>query len=109
MYNGVDLAHIGQFFGDTERMAPDKLPAIEERDRKLLDAVLIGDERQLFAHMAEDTDRRRVCGFPSLWTSLAAFRAAGQQLRGALVDYRQAADPTNDCTVTFASAFWRRF
>ncbi|MCC6953170.1 MAG: AmmeMemoRadiSam system protein B, partial [Deltaproteobacteria bacterium] len=106
LYGGVDLAHVGKFFGDTERMSDTQLPSIEYRDRQLLEAIFSGDGEALFEHMAEDTDRRRICGFPSIYTMLHALADAGQPVRGELLEYHQAVDPTSDCTVTFATAYW---
>ncbi|MFN8392421.1 MAG: AmmeMemoRadiSam system protein B [Bdellovibrionota bacterium] len=105
-YGGVDLAHVGMHFGDEERMDDAKLEVVRSRDRELLDAVLAGDEERLFAHMAEDCDKRRICGFPSMYTMLAAMRRAGIQLHGHFIEYRQAVDRQSDCVVTFASACW---
>lgn len=107
MYAGIDLAHVGLYFGDSERFGHEaKLKIVEERDKQLLDAVLRSDDDALFAHMAEDLDARRICGFPSLYVMLAALRGAGAELRGHLIDYRQAVDTKSDCIVTFASAAW---
>ncbi len=105
-YDGVDLAHVGLHFGDEKAVGKKGLPEIEQRDRVLLDTVLAADEARLFGHMAEDLDKRRICGFPSLYTTLAALRLAGIQVEGRLVEYRQSLDPASDCIVTFASACW---
>lgn len=106
VFGGIDLAHVGQHFGDSERVSDSKLPHIESRDKELLDAVLAADERRLFDHIAEDLDARRICGFPTMFTMLSALKRSGTNLVGDLIEYRQAADPTNDCVVTFASAYW---
>ncbi len=106
IYNGVDLSHMGLYFGDGERVSDAGLPLIESRDRQLLKTILDGDEAAMLEHMAEDCDRRRVCGFPSLYTALAIYRTAGKTVRGSLIDYRQAVDPISDCIVSFASAWW---
>lgn len=105
-YGGVDLAHVGQHFGDTNRVANDGLLHIETRDKELLDCILRGDEEMLFEHIQEDKDARRICGFPSMYVMLAALRRAGVRVKGELVEYRQAVDPVTDCIVTFASACW---
>lgn len=106
VYGGIDLAHVGLHFGDRDRVAETRLGHIELRDRELLDRVLRADEAALFAHMAEDLDARRICGFPSMYVMLAALRGAGARLTGHLIDYRQAVDARSDCVVTFASACW---
>jgi len=105
-YAGIDFSHMGVFFGDPEPVAANGLEEIERRDKELLDCVLAADEERLFAHMAEDNDSRRVCGYPSLYTMLASMRRAGYNLNGHAIDYRQAVDKESDCIVTFASAYW---
>ena len=65
-YAGVDLSHMGQFFGDEEKISDEHLSMIEQRDLELLDCVMQADEEKLFAHIAEDSDRRRGCGYPSM-------------------------------------------
>lgn len=106
IYAGIDLAHVGLHFGDSERVAGLRQELIDARDRELISAVLAADEKRLFAHIAEDLDARRICGFPTLYTMLSAVKKSGKNLQGDLIEYRQAADPQNDCVVTFASAYW---
>lgn len=105
-YGGVDLAHVGLHFGDQFRVSDSFLPEIALRDQQLLDAIMRGDEDALFEHVAEDLDARRICGFPSIYTMLAALRASGVRIKGHQIDYRQAVEPKNDCVVTFASGCW---
>ena len=105
-YGGVDLSHVGMFFGDAEPVAPKGLDRLRVRDRALLDAALACDARRLFQQVAEDRDAQRVCGFPSIYTMLAVLRNLGVSSIGKLVDYDQAVNRENDCIVSFASAFW---
>ncbi len=106
VFGGIDLAHVGRHFGDAQRVSDSQLPLIEARDRQLLEAVLAADEKKLFDHIAEDSDARRICGFPTMYTMLSVLKKAGQSLRGDLIEYRQAVDPASDCIVSFASAYW---
>jgi len=106
LFGGVDLAHMGQHFGDHDRIADSQLENIEKRDRELLDLILNNNESGLFEHMAEDRDRRRICGFPSIFTMLATMKRAGINVFGHSGEYRQAVDKQTDCIVTFASACW---
>lgn len=106
VWSGVDLAHVGLHFGDASRISDSELGLIEQRDLALIDCLLRSDEEGLFAHIAEDLDRRRICGFPSLYTKLAAMKAAGMHCTGRLNEYRQAVEPRTDCVVTFASISW---
>ena len=41
-----------------------------------------------------------------MYTTLSALKKSGMNLRGELIEYRQAVEPASDCIVTFASAYW---
>ncbi len=99
---GVDMAHVGRFFGDPGSLSDAFMQQIEVRDRIYLDTLLKQDKERLFAHIAQDNDARRVCGFPTLYTVLDVFERLGLKYRGQLYDYRQAVNLQNDCAVTFA-------
>ena len=105
-YAGVDFAHIGPQFGDQEPVTDAELEGLRARDSEMLDVLLRSDEEALFAHICEDGDQRRVCGYPSLYTMLATMKAAGISARGHCLDYRQAVDSKRECIVSFASAAW---
>ena len=105
-YAGVDLSHMGQYFGDEQNVSQSQLSSIEARDLLLMDSLLEANEEKLFAHMAEDRDKRRVCGYPSMYVLLSSLRRAGYQLTGHNLEYRQAVDRSSDCVVSFASAYW---
>ena len=106
LYSGVDFAHMGLSFGDQERVSDTRLEEIEERDREMLSLMLDSDTKGLFEHIAEDNDRRRVCGFPSVYTMLEVMKNLGMELDGHYLEYRQAVEPETDTVVTFASACW---
>lgn len=108
LHGGIDLTHMGRSFGDSGQLTDLARIEIERRDRELLEAVLAGDGTSLFAHIAEDNDRRRICGFPTLYVMLSSMNQAGLRPRGELVEYRQAYDSSTDCLVSFASAVWKR-
>jgi hypothetical protein len=62
----------------------------------------------LFRHISRDLDARKICGFPSMYTMLCALKKAKITSHGKLIDYRQAIDRSQECMVTFASAYWYR-
>lgn len=99
---GVDMAHVGRAFGDSGALTPEYMLQIEQRDRAYLVALESGDKRRLFAHMAEDCNARRVCGFPTMYTVLDVLGRLGWGYKAEVFDYRQAVDYKNDCAVTFA-------
>lgn len=99
---GVDMAHVGQYFGDKEKLTPEFMAQIAERDAIYLDAIMRRDKKMLFSHIAEDNDARKICGFPSMYTVLDVLDRIGAKTRCELFDYRQAVDYKSDCAVTFA-------
>lgn len=99
---GVDMAHVGKFFGDGENLTAGKMEQIAERDKSYLDFIAKQDKHGLFAHIAEDGDARRMCGFPTMYTVMDLFDRLGIKYSAELFDYRQAVDYASDCAVTFA-------
>lgn len=102
MLAGVDMAHVGKFFGDTFTLTADYLKEVESKDRQYLDAIAAQDKRAVFSHIAQDGDARRICGFPTMYIVLDIFDRLGISLRAKLLDYRQAVDHEKQCAVTFA-------
>ena len=68
---GADLAHMGQRFGDQEPLTPGFLGYIEAEDRSMLDCVTSLNADGFFRAIQKDQDRRRICGFPSIYTLLS--------------------------------------
>lgn len=99
----VDMAHIGTFFGDTEKLTPERLAEIEVRDAAYIAAISARDKAALFAHVAEDLDARRICGFPSMYLLLDLYDRLGISYTATTYEYQQAVDPQTDCAVTFAA------
>lgn len=99
---GVDMAHLGRHFGDTESLSPDLLERVRERDKAYLDAICSGSKSALFSHVAEDQDLRRICGFPTMYTVLDLLERLSAKYTSTLFEYRQAVDYASDCAVTFA-------
>ena len=99
---GVDMAHVGQNFGDSDPLTPEFMQEIEKRDRLYLDALVAQDKKKLWEHVEEDLDRRRICGFPTMYTVLDLYDRLGIKYEASLYDYRQAVDYKSQCAVTFA-------
>jgi AmmeMemoRadiSam system protein B len=99
---GVDMAHIGQFFGDKEPLTPLKLLEIAAQDQEYLDSIISLDKHKLFAHIAKDQDARRICGFPTMYLILDLFERQNLKPQCKLYRYEQAYNKANDCCVTFA-------
>jgi AmmeMemoRadiSam system protein B len=105
---GVDLAHIGEQFGDNYVVDENVRSALLSRDAELLDIVSRADKHALFEHISEDNDQRRVCGFSPLYVFLDLMDRLGVLVKGEVVDYRQAVDPAGKCCVSIASLVYRR-
>ena len=99
---GVDMAHVGKFFGDPGALSAEFMQQVEARDRIYLDTIMRRDKDAMFAHIEEDRDARRICGFPTMYTLLDVFERLGISYQARLFDYRQAVDYVSDCAVTFA-------
>jgi AmmeMemoRadiSam system protein B len=82
---GVDLAHVGRRYGDSEaaRAGEGPLAEVEERDRARLERVLAGDPRGFWSLVQEGgDDALKWCGASPLYAFLtAAAPAAGRLLR----------------------------
>lgn len=101
---GVDMAHVGQHFGDEQRLTPSCMETVAHRDREYLDALVAQDKKKLFAHIASDGDARRICGFPTMYTVMDLCDRLSVRYHAVIYDYRQAIDYESDCAVTFAGA-----
>jgi len=103
--SGADLAHLGRRFGDQGLLRKRHLDEQSEDDRKLIEAACRCDAAGLFQHVAEQQDRRRICGLAPTYMMLqVADPACGELLR-----YDQAVEPDGTSCVSFASlAFYDR-
>jgi AmmeMemoRadiSam system protein B len=96
---GVDFAHVGQKFGDQGELTQEFLHWVEAEDRRLIQALEKVDHADFFSQIAKDGDRRRVCGFSSMYTFLHVVEASG----GKLLKYDRSFDPHTQSSVSFAS------
>lgn len=96
---GADLAHVGRRFGDSSGPTEQSLLRVEREDRIFLNLVEQGDAEGVFQSIAADNDRRRVCGYPSIYMMLRCI----DQPRGKLLQYRQWSDMNAGAAVTYAS------
>jgi AmmeMemoRadiSam system protein B len=97
---GVDLAHVGPRFGDTEPNTPASLARVERADRVMLESVVGVDARGFYAGVAADHDARRICGLSPIYTLLRLL----PESPGRLLRYTQWPDPEGAvtfCAVTF--------
>ncbi len=99
---GVDLAHVGPEFQDPHPVTPEMAAEVEKEDRAMLCSVESIDAEGFFASIQKDGDRRHVCGFGPIYTTLKLLSMDGP-VKGTLVRYGQAPAP-NDSIVSFAGA-----
>jgi len=100
---GVDMAHVGKSFGDKNFLTHTQMEEVEKRDRAYLEAIKQQDKYSLFAHIAEDADARRICGYPTLYTMIDVFDRLKLKYKAEVLDYKQAVNFNTQCAVTFAS------
>lgn len=96
---GVDMAHIGQHFGDKELLDEGRLKQQWTDDQVLLAAACEGDTEAWFIHVAAVQDRNRICGLAPTYAMLQVMQPG----KGEILKYDQAvADDRTSC-VSFAS------
>ncbi len=96
---GVDMAHIGQQFGDEQLLDDARLTQQWTDDQTLLSAACEGDTEGWFIHVAAVQDRNRICGLAPTYTMLQAM----QPTRGEILKYDQAVAEDRSSCVSFAS------
>ena len=94
-----DLAHIGPKFGDSVPVSEPFLTHSREQDHAILKQAESADPAGYFQVIADETDRRRICGLPPTYTLLEAIRPR----RGKVLHYDQHVHPRGFESVSFAS------
>ncbi len=94
----VDFAHVGVKYGDENPPTPDDIERVRERDREMIRIIASGDIRGFLEHVAADDDRRRICGFPAIYTMLSVVNGA----KGRFISYDATVMDEDNSTVTFA-------
>ncbi len=95
----VDLAHVGHRFGDSELQDEAYLKRLEYEDMNMLKYAEDLDAEGFCNSIQKDNDRRRICGYPAIYTMLNVVKAS----KGKLLKYSQSTEPNTHSTVTFAS------
>jgi len=94
-----DLAHIGPKFGDPQRLREPALIHSREQDQAILRQAEAADSARFFRVIADERDRRRICGLPPTYMVLEVVRPC----RGKLLHYDQYVHPRGQESVSFAS------
>ncbi|MDY6862370.1 MAG: AmmeMemoRadiSam system protein B [Thermodesulfobacteriota bacterium] len=95
---GADLAHIGQQFGDTFQVDRNILNWVEKEDMVMLNTIKSLDLKAFYNSVYHDGDKRKICGFPPIFTMLGVMDSG----TGYLLKYEKWADPGGAAAVTFA-------
>ena len=66
---------MGPRYGDAEGFDGEELEAVKQADREMLRHVEDVDAEGFRGYLAEENDRRRICGFSPIYTMLRAMRA----------------------------------
>ena len=94
----ADLAHIGLQFGD-ETPAASMLAETRAKDLEMLAHAKTVDAEGFYHSIQREGDRRRICGFPSIYVLLNV----NQAKEGRLLKYVQSHNPETQSAVSFAS------
>lgn len=99
-----DLAHVGPKFGDRHPVSEGTLRHSRSQDQVLLRHAERLEATRFFRAIADEGDRRRICGLPPIYLTLEAT----QPTRGQILQYDQYVHPHGNESVSFASmAFYR--
>ena len=104
-YNGkvviiasVDFAHVGMQYGDTSELTAEEVETVKSRDEEMINIIGRGDDEGFLSHISEDENKRRICGFPAIYTMLRVLDGA----KGKLLDYDLTVVDNRNSIVTFA-------
>lgn len=97
---GVDFAHVGSQFGDTYAVQAKELAFLKERDDQMMALLAAAGPDEFHRFISEESNSRRVCGYPALYTFLSVLPPE-KALSGRVLKYGQWPDPNG--TVTFGS------
>jgi AmmeMemoRadiSam system protein B len=95
----ADLSHMGLQFGDPEGISEYGLRVLSQEDQEMLGYVEKMDGEGFFSLISREKDRRRICGFPAIYSMLKTLEAKEAKL----LKYGQAFTPETQSVVTFAS------
>jgi AmmeMemoRadiSam system protein B len=100
---GVDFAHIGGRFGDEEEMDEPRRRRLEREDRAMIETIASCDAEKFHRFIAAEKDARRICGYPAIYTLLAALQPRAAHI----LHYGQSHEPDTNSVVSFgAMAFY---
>ncbi|MFB3901983.1 MAG: AmmeMemoRadiSam system protein B [Acidobacteriota bacterium] len=99
----VDFAHMGPRYGDSFNPDEATIDEVKRKDREMLESILSSDPEAFLRFIAAEHDRRRICGFPALYTLLHLLSGESGKL---LAHSHTVMDPTGSF-VTYAGAVFQ--
>jgi AmmeMemoRadiSam system protein B len=100
---GVDMAHVGQAFGDTAKTTKERLEQVQKLDEQYLNYIIENDPDKLFLHCVKDNDAQRICGHSTMMTISDILKRQKQVTSYCFASYEQCFSEQNDCLVSIAS------
>jgi len=100
----ADMAHIGRKFQDNFDAEP-ILEQLKNEDEILINHLLIGDSESFFKTIADDNDKRRICGLAPIYSLLESQKIinGSENFNGKLLKYNQWNELETRSAVSFAS------
>jgi AmmeMemoRadiSam system protein B len=95
----ADLAHMGLQFGDQQGISEYGLRVLSQEDQEMLEYAEKMDEEGFFSVISNESDRRRICGLPAIYSMLKTLEAK----EGKVLKYGQAFTRETQSVVSFAS------
>jgi len=96
---GVDFAHVGKKFGDTYSADAKVADWLRTEDLALIETIKRGDPAGFFGQIAQEQDKRKICGLAPMYTQLELLK--GRPAR--LLMHDIAMEPQTESAVSFAS------
>lgn len=97
---GVDFAHVGAQFGDDFPVREKELASLKDKDEQMMAFLAGGELEEFHRFICDESNSRRVCGYPALYTFLSVL-PENARADGRVLKYGQWPDANG--TVTFGS------
>ncbi len=97
--SSVDFSHVGKKFGDQEDFNDDFIDSVKVEDKVMIEHLKKVDKKAFFDMIKSENDKRKVCGFPSIYTLLSLIDSK----EGVLIDYEGNVEDMTQSMVTYAS------
>jgi len=97
--SSVDFAHVGPRYGDREGLSEADRAALKSEDARMISLLQRWDKAGFVEMIVREQNRRRICGFPPLFTMLSVL----EPMQGRFLCYDQAEMGPEGSVVSFGS------